>query len=175
MVSDWNWIPTGSQVLCAVYWEYISLHHGVPYPLSITHKLQTLWRCPRVTCSQMLHVICTSNKGNRDNSDWAAGWTTWSSDTGRSKECFFPQNVQNFSGTQLSSYFIGTGVPSLRISGLRVKLTAHPNLQPRLWMSGALPLLALCAFVTWTETYLYFISSWNKVFFCSVIHEEQCS
>jgi hypothetical protein len=57
------------------------------------------------------------------------------------------QKVQTGSGAQLANNSVGTGIISRGQSGRGMKLSIHLHLEPRLRMSGAIPLLSLYAFM----------------------------
>jgi hypothetical protein len=59
-----------------------------------------------------------------------------------------------YGGSYQTSYSLGTGLHSLGKSGRSMKFTTHFHLLPRLRMSGAVLLLPLHAFMTWTGTFL---------------------
>ena len=58
-------------------------------------------------------------------------------------------------------YQNGMGVVSRECIGWSMKLTTQLYLMPRLRTSGAIPLLPLYAFTTWTETDLRFLNYWD--------------
>jgi hypothetical protein len=57
--------------------------------------------------------------------------------------------------------------------GRDVKFTTHVHLVSRLWMSGAVPLLPLSAFMAWAWTSLYQLC-WQKYFFFFVVSLSSC-
>jgi len=52
---------------------------------------------------------------------------------------------------------MGIGLPPRGYGGRGMTLTTHLHLAPKLRMSGAMPLLPLYAFVTWTVNTLPFL------------------
>jgi hypothetical protein len=71
------------------------------------------------------------------------------------RDIYFLQNVKT------GSYSVGTGTLTRGHIGQGVKLNTHIHLVPRLRMSGAVPLLPLHAFITWTsKTFLSGGGTW---------------
>jgi hypothetical protein len=72
------------------------------------------------------------------------------------RDVFLLQNVQTGTWAHPASYSMDTEVLSRGVN-----LTAHLHLVPRLRMSGAVPLLTLCAFMAWTRKTLPFLYNTN--------------
>jgi hypothetical protein len=74
------------------------------------------------------------------------GWMVCGSNPDKGKRCLL-QKVQTGSGAQIANNSMGVGVLSRGQSGRGVKLSIPLYLEPRLRMSGVIPLLSLYAFI----------------------------
>jgi hypothetical protein len=77
------------------------------------------------------------------------------------------QNVHTGSGDYPASCSVGTGVPSRRLGGHEVNLTANLYPVPRLRMSGAIPLLPLCASMD-KENFAY-VCTYVRTYVCMYV------
>ena len=91
-------------------------------------------------------------------SDWATNWVTRDSKiiSGSDKTFSFLLKVYNVGAgargaTQLPIQWVPVFFSSFKAAGF-VNLTTNSHLIPRQRMSGAIPLLLVCAFMLWTGT-----------------------
>ena len=90
-------------------------------------------------------------------------------------KCYLLQNVQIGSGALQTPCSMGTGVLSRRYIGWGMKLGNHINLESRLRINGAIPLLPLYACMAWTETVLPFTGSGMCLVFVGMSRQQTVS
>lgn len=96
------------------------------------------------------------------SSDWTTGWTVCGSNPEKwARDLYLLQKVQTGSGIQLVNYSMGDVVLSRGQSGRGLKLCINLHLDPRLRISGVIPLFSLYAFMAWIGRNSSFFNSAN--------------